>query len=108
MNLVVLKVPARLPVVGEVEFGLSLSLSSKLFGAVKMDWETFIEPAAKALGPLDRDHKASGEGYTTMDVRYSEGRAHNLQMVTTVKVQIAKRNERYYENSEICSWWKRA
>lgn len=49
----VLKVLDRLPDDGDVDSLLSFSLFSRVFGAVKMDWKTFIEPAAKALGPLD-------------------------------------------------------
>ena len=53
LGLAVLKVLDRLPNDGDVDFLLSFSLFSRVFGAVKMDWKTFIEPAAKALGPLD-------------------------------------------------------
>lgn len=45
----------RLPNVGEG--GSGSSFSSKLVGAVKMDWETFIESAAKPFGLLESVHQ---------------------------------------------------
>lgn len=37
--------------------GSGLSFGSDVRGAVKMDWDTFIEPATKPFGLLDSVHQ---------------------------------------------------
>ena len=76
--MVIFEVLDRLPGVGDVDSWLLFSFTSLMFGAVKMDWESFIEPAAKALEPPDEGSCGEERALHCCGCMRKEGVAHDL------------------------------